>query len=178
MINVKHRSELYKVADTNLPAVEVGCAEGYFSADLLRMGFTKLYMVDMWATIKTAKGDGASPQSWHDKNYQAAIKRVAKFGDKAVFLRGLSVEMAKFVPDNSVGLLYLDAGHDYDSVKEDLNAWYPKVVKGGIIAGHDYLNKSYGVKEAVHDFCRPKNIDVHLIPEHKDEDAGFYFVKP
>lgn len=172
---ITHRSNLHEICDTTLPAVEVGCAEGYFSNDLLNMGFHKLYMVDTWQRIPTAKGDGANSQEWHDKNYQAAINRVLPHGEKAVFLRGLSVEMAKFVPDNSLGLVYLDAGHDYESVKTDLHAWFPKLVKGGIIAGHDYLNEAYGVKQAVHDFAKKHGFEVHLIAENKPEDAGFWF---
>ena len=78
------------------------------------------------------------------------------------------------VPDNSLGLLYLDAGHDYDSVMGDLVTWYPKVVKGGVIAGHDFLNPAYGVNRAVMEFAQS---EVFTISENKNEDAGFLFIK-
>jgi cephalosporin hydroxylase len=103
------------------------------------------------------------------------MNRVKHLKERVTVLRGLSVEMAAQIPDNSLGLVYLDAGHDYDSVMADLNAYYPKLVKGGIMAGHDYLNTAYGVKQAVTDFAAKHGFEVHLIPEHKDEDAGFLF---
>jgi Methyltransferase domain len=42
----------------------------------------------------------------------------------------------------------LDANHSYESVKEDIEAWFPKVKKGGLFAGHDYIHWA-GVKKVV-----------------------------
>jgi hypothetical protein len=39
--------------------------------------------------------------------------------------------------DGSVTFCYIDAAHDYESVKRDVAAWLPKIKSGGIIAGHD-----------------------------------------
>lgn len=39
---------------------------------------------------------------------------------------------------STVDLVYIDASHDYDSVKQDIALWLPHVRDGGIIAGHDY----------------------------------------
>lgn len=169
-MDIRYRLELIKLMD-DLPkvAAEIGVAEGRFSVDMLRWGLDRLYLVDAWRTIDGI-GDGRSPQDWHDANYGEAKKKMEEFGDRAVILRGLSVEMAKQVPDNSLGLLYIDADHSYTGVKEDLRAWMPKVVNGGIIAGHDYFNFA-GVKRAVEKY-KP-----HILNENKAEDAGYWFVK-
>ena len=164
--------ELLKKLGLPMVAAELGVAEGFNSADLLRGGIEKLYMVDAWATLPV-KGDGANGQGWHDKNMLAAMERVKPFGDRAIFLRGLTTDMADLVPDNSLGLLYLDAGHDYNSVMNDLVTWYSKVVKGGVIAGHDFLNPAYGVERAVKEFAKS---EIYTIPENKPEDAGFLFI--
>lgn len=179
-MQIKHRVNLidlikfYNLQD--LPCAEIGVAEGYFSHDMLNWGIPKLYMVDNWGHIKNVTGDGNFDDTWHNKNYTAAVERVKKFGEKAVILRGLSVDMAAQIPDKSLGLVYLDANHSYEGVTADLNAWIDKVVDGGIIAGHDYLSPQYGVYKAVQDFCKGK-YGVHIIPEIKQEDAGFYFIK-
>ena len=161
---------------SHLPTAEIGVAEGGFSFEILTCGSVKHYLVDNWGCIESVTGDGNFCQEWHDKNYETAKERNSVFGEKAVFLKGLSVEMAKLVPNNSLGFVYLDGAHYYDGVIADLTAWLPKLVKGGIMAGHDYLNPAYGVKRAVADFCNFK-FDVHTIEENRIDDAGFYFIK-
>lgn len=49
-----------------------------------------------------------------------------------------SVEAAKNFPDGYFHFVYLDAEHDYSSVKKDIEAWWPKVKEGWILGGHDY----------------------------------------
>jgi hypothetical protein len=179
-MKIQHRSELIKLVEhfgLKKVVAELGCAEGYFSRDLLDMGFEKLYMVDNWGTIEGITGDGNFPQEWHNKNFGDATRRVMDFGNEKVeILRGMTVEMAAHVQPKSLGLLYLDAGHSYQAVMADLVAWYDKVQDGGIIAGHDYVNPAYGVKQAVHDFVNGR-FEVNVIPEDKDADAGFWFRK-
>jgi predicted O-methyltransferase YrrM len=53
-------------------------------------------------------------------------------------IRMASVNAAKLFPDNSIDIVFIDACHEYECVKEDINAWLPKIKKGGIISGHDY----------------------------------------
>jgi hypothetical protein len=43
--------------------------------------------------------------------------------------------------------VFIDASHDYESVKADVKAWLPKVKKGGYLAGHDWHHEP--VKRAV-----------------------------
>lgn len=179
-MDVKHRIQLvdllkeWKILG---PAAEVGVAEGNFSRDLLTQGIPKLYMVDNWSQIPGITGDGNSPQLWHDKNYRRALQQVEPFADRTIILKGLSVAMAKRVADESLSLVYLDADHSYEGVLADLYAWYPKLIKGGVMAGHDFLSPQYGVKKAVREFTYDHKLFVHVIPEDKEEDAGFYFEK-
>jgi len=58
------------------------------------------------------------------------------------FIRKFSVDAAKEIPDGSLDFLYLDANHTLQYVIADLAAWVPKVRKGGIIAGHDFVQRS------------------------------------
>lgn len=63
--------------------------------------------------------------------------------------RADSVRAAKNFADDYFHFVFIDAGHDYDSVIADINAWLPKVKKGGVIAGDDYPMK--GVSQAVNE---------------------------
>jgi predicted O-methyltransferase YrrM len=49
-----------------------------------------------------------------------------------------SSKAASSFEDESVDVIFIDAGHTYDSVKSDILSWLPKIKKGGIISGHDY----------------------------------------
>lgn len=185
-MQVQYRRELYKLLPVIPEAVcaELGSAEGYFSADMASWGIKKLYVVDMWESCSYFPGDAGSPQEWHDKNYKAAVERLSKFGEVVEILRGPTVRMAQMVPDRSLDLVYIDACHSYECVKDDITAWWPKLKAGGIMAFHDYEAKQYGVKKAVLEFARSmypglmfENYGAYPIPEDKSEDAGAYIVK-
>lgn len=172
---IKYRNELNKLMPKRkLVGVEVGVAEGLNANDILNNWNIKmLYLVDVWKTVANMKGDIASPQNWHDSNYNNVRRLMENHKGKYKILRGLSIEMAEKISNASLDFVYIDSDHSYEGVSQDLKTWTPKVKKGGIIAGHDYLNPAYGVQQAVQEFT-DKAI---TIPENKTEDAGFYFIK-
>jgi len=104
-------------------------------------------------------------QGEHELNYNETKERLAPYGARSDIWRLTSVEGAKQVPDGSLDFVYIDARHDYESVLEDLNAWFSKVKPGGIFAGHDYVDGmlaqgDFGVKSAVDEFFAERNIPV------------------
>lgn len=173
---IQYRYELNKLLDAfDLPKVvaEVGVAEGWFTKEILKWNLDKLYLIDAWKHLEQF-GDGGYEQSWHDGNYQQVLDRTK--GYNVEILRGLSHEMAKYIPDESVSMVYIDADHSYLGCKRDLESYLPKVVKGGVIAGHDYLNPAYGVNRAVKEFCEGR-FEINLIPDEDESMAGFWFLK-
>lgn len=52
----------------------------------------------------------------------------------------------------SIDFLFIDGDHRYEGIKKDLQLWFPKIKKGGIISGHDYDEPSCGVRKAVDEF--------------------------
>lgn len=58
-----------------------------------------------------------------------------------------SMRAAARIADSSVDWVFIDALHDYGSVRDDIRAWAPKVKPGGLISGHDYGRA--GVTDAV-----------------------------
>jgi hypothetical protein len=53
----------------------------------------------------------------------------------------------------------------------------PKVVNGGIIAGHDYLGYE-SVQNAVDLFCMSFGFELHIVPDEEPAMASFWFRKP
>lgn len=178
--SIKYRRELpslMKRLGLPMTAAEIGCAEGYNANDLLVNGVEHLFMVDNWGKIEGITGDGNHDNDWHDKNYNDAMNRVAPFKERVTVLRGLSVEMAEYIDNNTLGLVYVDCNHSYEGVSGDIDAYWNKLVVGGIMAFHDYENIAYGVKEAVKEFAQKNNLEIFLIPEDKKSDAGALIIK-
>ena len=67
-------------------------------------------------------------------------------------IKGWSVTVAKSYRDSSLDFVFIDADHSYQSVKNDLHAWFPKLNNRGVFAGHDYGDPTNGVKQAVDEF--------------------------
>ena len=51
------------------------------------------------------------------------------------------------IPDNSVDMIFIDAGHTYEEVKNDIRKWKGKAKI--LLCGHDYVAGWPGVKQAV-----------------------------
>jgi hypothetical protein len=67
-----------------------------------------------------------------------------------------SKEASQLFADNSIDGIFIDAAHEYEAVKEDLELWYPKVKSGGYFCGHDYSHGWPGVIKAVDEFFANK----------------------
>ena len=83
--------------------------------------------------------------------FQSFQKNIAAFGvqDRIRVLRMSTVEAAGQFATGSVDLILLDAAHDYESVKTDLEHWYPKLKPGGALFCDDYEPAWPGVQRAV-----------------------------
>jgi len=84
-----------------------------------------------------------------EKSYQKAAAKIAPF-DATIIKTFSALAYGKF-ENASVDFVYIDGNHDFNYAFSDILLWLPKVIKGGVISGHDYLHP-VGVKEAV-DFC-------------------------
>lgn len=181
-MEIRYRRDLHKLIPdiSNAVCVELGCAECFFASDIANWGVKKLYAVDLWESHPEIPGDAGSSQAWHNANYQACKKRFEPFGQRVEILRGPTVAMAGLI-NEPLDFVNVDACHSYACVKADIEAYWPKLKRGGIMAFHDYEMAQYGVKRAVLDFIAslsPQFQSIYLLPEDKTEDAGAYLVKP
>ena len=148
---------------------EIGVKTGKFSEHLLS-GWkgAQLISIDPWLSDDPeAYVDRSNvSQDEFERYFNETKERLSAFGTRSKIWRLTSVEGAERVADGSLDFVYIDARHDYESVKEDLNAWFSKVKPGGIFAGHDYVDGmlpqgDFGVKSAVDEFFAERDIPVH-----------------
>jgi SAM-dependent methyltransferase len=134
---------------------EVGCKEGRTTAFLLEhCPDLRVIAIDPWIAMpkQGGKAGGETYEAWDFKAIEADFwNRVEPWADRLSFHRKTSLHAADSVDDESQGLVFIDAAHDYDSVLEDIAVWRPKVAPGGILAGHDFQHNFPSVMEAVAD---------------------------
>ena len=62
--------------------------------------------------------------------------------------------------DETFDFIFFDAWLDYEQVKRELNDWYPKIKKGGLIIGHDYNAEPVNI--GVAEFRDINDINSHM----------------
>lgn len=168
--------------------VEVGASKGDFSKSLLsRWKDGVLFMVDKWEK--------------KDEKYQVlsdCLENISKYNSRCHMMRMPSDVACKLFSDESLDFVYLDDDHSYDGFISDFNNWFPKVKKGGLIAGHNYMmihwydgkfldnNKDkaiysgdnflgvYGINTAIDEIIKKYNIQINFTPELF---SSWYFIK-
>lgn len=126
--------------------VEVGVYRGDLSKRIMELwsGGT-LYMVDTWRKLNDY--DDISNQDSYMDCLIDTCKKIEGYEDRTIIMRTTSEVASTMFEDNSLAFVYIDANHQYDHVKKDIELWYPKVKKGGVLAGHDYINIDWYVDE-------------------------------
>ena len=61
-----------------------------------------------------------------------------------VTMRMLSTEAAPRLRGIRLDMVYIDANHCYEKVREDILAWRPLLCPGGLLCGHDYCDAVWG----------------------------------
>ncbi len=79
-------------------------------------------------------------------------------------ITGAKVLLAK---DMLADAIYIDAGHEYEHVKADLQAWWGVLRPGGVLFGDDYHLLWIGVVRAVHDFAEAMRLSVNASFQNK-----------
>jgi cephalosporin hydroxylase len=93
--------------------------------------------------------------------YSEALRYTTPVNSVVTIIKATTYDAADLYQSNSLDFIFIDANHTYEGVKSDLERWYPKLKKGGLIAGHDFeINQWLGVVEAVRDFFNPDEFDV------------------
>lgn len=135
--------------------VEVGCWRGITTRNVASRTEASYYCVDMWPTIEDNTCKEIAFHLQKKANgwvYQDFLSNTSHLNNVTV-VRMPSVEAAKHLSHIQFDMVFIDADHSYENVRDDLLAWSPLVKKGGLICGHDYnISMEYvafGVNKAV-----------------------------
>ena len=99
---------------------------------------------------------GSDEHSKEVDYYGETLKNLQPIADKVKIIKNNSLDESQNYEDNYFDIVYIDASHDYTSVKKDIIAWLPKVKEGGIICGDDYVSGWPGVIQAVNEIFKDK----------------------
>jgi predicted O-methyltransferase YrrM len=114
----------------------------------------KFDCVDDWLEVKKEESHPKRPyQLW-----ETFLNNIEPVKNIINPIRMKSIEACKLYKNETLDFIFIDAAHDYNNVISDIKSWYPKLKKGGIIAGHDYGNGHVGVEKAVDEFFKGKNL--------------------
>lgn len=138
--------------------VEVGCKDGQTTGRVLEQcPDLRAIAIDPWCA-QEASGDPTREtyKDWDFAKIEAEFwQNVGENSDRCEMLRRTSVEVAvpAFAQHEAIGtafdVVFIDALHDYESVKQDIALWWPLVREGGYLCGHDFNHKWPGVMRAV-----------------------------
>lgn len=137
---------------------EIGCAKGMTTYRLLKhCPDLLLYAVDLWEYSIDVLSD-YSKQIYQDWNFEdirnTFDQQTAPYQDRLIILQGVSWKMADHMENGSLDFVFIDADHAYQSVKNDIYAWLPKLKSGGVLCGHDY--NLDGVRQAIDEMIPEK----------------------
>lgn len=142
-----------------LVGAEIGVYDGTTSAALLNgLPRLRLWMVDPWRPYAGDSELGALDQAAFDRALARAEWWTLAAAERRFILRKPSLEAAERFAAESLDFAFIDANHLYENVCADLRAWWPKIRRGGVLAGHDYgigrdAAGRWGVRRAVDEFC-------------------------
>ena len=166
--NVYNDMIAFTPEDTKEKFVEIGAWKGksicYAGVEIINSGKNiKIDSVDTW------EGSPGEPILMNDESvinntlYFDYLKNIEPVKEVVFPIRLPSVQAANLYEDNSLFFVFIDGSHLYESVKEDILAWLPKVKSGCFIGGHDIdqTEEFNGVRKAVDEILGPCNVKIY-----------------
>jgi hypothetical protein len=162
--------------------IEVGTWKGRSAAHWLNATAnakldTKLYCVDSWlggidhfmaGTDRLLDGAG-SPKIYHQffRNFIDS-----EHANRIYPIQQTSINGARILSHYGIkgDIVYIDAGHEYEDVRDDLKYFWPLVANGGRMFGDDF-RAFPGLNKAVIEFANSNSLSIDVI------DGNFWVLK-
>lgn len=135
---------LYHQARKMDSVVEIGSWKGRSTHALASACKGTVYACDHWLG---SPNDITSTIIMTEDVYSTFVQNTKHFTNLQV-LRGRASESVAQFADQSVDMVFIDGGHTFADVHQDITLWLPKTRK--LICGHDYSQQFPEVVAAVH----------------------------
>jgi len=122
---------------------ELGCYKGRSLcsvADIIKRKKIKVYVVDIFT--------GTDCEVKESDYEQEFIDNAIRFGLEPISYKMTTDQAVDIFEDKTFDLLFIDACHEYEAIKNDIAKWEPKVRE--VIAGHDFGSHA-GIAKAVNE---------------------------
>ena len=125
---------------TEFDVVELGAFMGlstiYLAAAAKVSSRSKIITVDHFKGNSEHLGLGYTPQMIRE----GFFKNIKEVGfEDYIEVMDMDTHEASQKYNGQIGILFIDAAHEYEFIRKDFNNWYPKVVNGGWIIIHDAM---------------------------------------
>ena len=95
---------------------------------------------------------------------EAVTDLLKKFRDNVHLIKGNSNKILKKIDLSKIDYIFLDGGHAYETVKNDLNSSLPVLENNGTILCDDYdLTYAPGVKQAIDEFVKINDFKCEIL---------------
>ena len=99
---------------------------------------------------------------------EAVRDLLKKFEKNVHLIQGNSNNVLKKIDMGKIDYVFLDGGHEYNTVKNDLDNCIDVIKKGGTVLCDDYnLGSAPGVKRAIDDFVKKNQLNVEILCENR-----------
>lgn len=187
-----------KFSNNSINVIEIGARYGESTKLLLKyLNIRNYYIIDPYCSYDEYEHDGFNDiiKDKDDeifnkvKNELQIYNTYVNKNTNLIFNRTFSnnEETIQSIKNESIDLIFIDGNHSYKYVLEDLENYYPKLVKNGILCGDDFfmrlkkndiLNSGAGydepmVYEAVIEFCEKYNKGYKEFGKHRGYGKTF-----
>jgi len=127
--------------------LELGCYHGRSTRAMLDNSNARLWCVDSWSGVDEGGVQGRVTIT--DADYQVFLENIADVQGRVTVMPMFTREALEILPLGIFDLIFIDADHDYEAVKFDIENSIPLLEENAILCGHDYIERWPGVARAV-----------------------------
>lgn len=170
---------LIEQSSTRKDIIEIGSWKGRSTKALALSAQGTVYSIDHWMDEPPAIENRKNDSDWLETSLRGSWTIRAEFhrnlaneiaSGKCVPLgiqsKPAAVKMISVLGTRKVDMVFIDADHEYENVKQDIELYKPMLIDGGLLCGHDYPWP--GVCKAV----------AELVPNHRYlHETGIWYAR-